>query len=316
MNVNQNNSIIYCDNKSSIKLLLAEKRKRCKSCLVLFSYWGARDLCTKIPGTDPLLREGFDVICVQSNCNDWHQNIADKGIDKLRCVLKEEYTYAKGYGSSMGGFGAIFYSQILGLNSVLALSPQFKISKDFDNRWYKFNENIVWKQTMEMAKEYAGLIHLIYDPMDLDSKHGEAIKNNFKRATVLCHKIKFASHPTTNYFNDSDVLKQLLLSFAKDGFQIPKVKKKYNKTYLRALSHQLSKNSNRCRWAKNIMLMGIELGDEGHSALRHVSNLSYRLKEIDDAILFAKKAVDAKDNNEVSLAAHKEHLKNMLSMLS
>ena len=49
---------------------------------------------------------------------------------------------------------------------------------------------------MEMAKEYAGLIHLIYDPMDLDSKHGEAIKNNFKRATVLCHKIKFASHPT------------------------------------------------------------------------------------------------------------------------
>ena len=32
-------------------------------------------------------------------------------------------------------FGAIVYSQILGLNSVLALSPQFKISKDFDNRW-------------------------------------------------------------------------------------------------------------------------------------------------------------------------------------
>ena len=40
--------------------------------------------------------------------------------------------------------------------------------------------------------------------------------------------------------------------------------------------------------------------------------MSYHLKEIDDAIAFAKQAVNAKDNNETSRANHKEHLAKLL----
>lgn len=56
----------------------------------------------------------------------------------------------------------------------------------------------------------------------------------------------------------------------------------------------------------------IELGDERHSSYRKASNLSHRLKQVDDAITYAKQAVNAKDNNDISRANHKEHLENML----
>jgi len=56
----------------------------------------------------------------------------------------------------------------------------------------------------------------------------------------------------------------------------------------------------------------IELGDERHSAYRKASNISHRLKQIDDAIIFAKQAVNAKNNNDTTRAHHKKHLTNLL----
>ena len=56
----------------------------------------------------------------------------------------------------------------------------------------------------------------------------------------------------------------------------------------------------------------IELGNESHIAYRQASNISHRLKEIDDAIAYAKQAVSAKNNNDTSRANHKEHLAKLL----
>ena len=116
--------VLYVDEKSSIKIFFVNPKVKLNECFVIFSAWGGRVLCSKIGGADPLLREGYDVICVQSNCDDWHQNVSIKGIDKLKDFLDKTYGVAKGYGSSMGGFGAICYAERLGLKSVLALSPQ------------------------------------------------------------------------------------------------------------------------------------------------------------------------------------------------
>lgn len=56
----------------------------------------------------------------------------------------------------------------------------------------------------------------------------------------------------------------------------------------------------------------LDLGDERHSAYRQASNISHRLKEIDDSITFAKQAVNAKDNNDTTRDNHKEYLANLL----
>ena len=55
-----------------------------------------------------------------------------------------------------------------------------------------------------------------------------------------------------------------------------------------------------------------ELGDARQSSYRQASNISHRLNAIDDAIAFAKQAVNAKDNNNITRANHKKHLANML----
>lgn len=311
MKESEDSFLLYVDEKSSIKVFFANPKVKSKECFVIFSLLGGRALCSKIGGTDPLLREGYDVICVQSNCDDWHQNVSSTGIDKLKDFLDKTYRSAKGYGTSMGGFGAICYAERLSLKSVLALSPQYTISEKFDERWSKYDKRIVWHQTAEMASKYEGIIRIIYDPLNLDSLQARLIRDNFRKATVFCYEIKFGSHPTTHYFNDGGVLKNLLLSFANDDFEIPSVEKRNNKTYLQAFSRYLSQKS-KFKWAKAAIQSSIELGDERHSAYRQASNISHRLKEIDDAIAFAKKAVNAKDNHNVSRANHKEHLANML----
>ena len=64
--------------------------------------------------------------------------------------------------------------------------------------------------------------------------------------------------------------------------------------------------------ALQLIIKSIELGDERHSLYRQASNFSHRLKKLDEAIEFAKKAVIAKDNNLQTQKNHEKHLANML----
>jgi hypothetical protein len=68
------------------------------------------------------------------------------------------------------------------------------------------------------------------------------------------------------------------------------------------------------KWLDALQLSkkAIELGDQRHSLYRKASNISHRLKEVDDAITFAKQAVNAKDNNDITRADHKKYLANLL----
>ena len=68
------------------------------------------------------------------------------------------------------------------------------------------------------------------------------------------------------------------------------------------------------KWLDALQLSkkAIELGDKRHSSYRKASNISHRLKEVDDAITFAKQAVNAKDNNDITRANHKKYLANLL----
>ncbi|WP_319568400.1 tetratricopeptide repeat protein [Cohaesibacter marisflavi] len=304
---------LHSDSQSSITVFFANDNCRSKTCFVIFSSWAGRSLNTKIGGTDPLLREGFDVVCVQSNCDDWHQNIFPFGIEILKKYLDENYSDIRGYGSSMGAFGAILYADLLNFNSVLALSPQYTISAPFDKRWSLFDKRIKWKYKIEQSIKYSGEIHVFYDPLDIDAKHFELISRNFNKAKVYGYSIKFGSHPTTYYFNDGGKLKELLLSFAKGKCSVPSVDKSVNKTYLKSLSFEALKR-NKPRLAKNLILKAISLGDERHSTYRHASNVCHRLNELETAVAFAEKAVGAKDNIDISHISHSEHLANMLRL--
>ncbi|WP_321446881.1 tetratricopeptide repeat protein [uncultured Cohaesibacter sp.] len=304
---------IYMDERSSITAFFADKHTKSSVCFVIFSSWSGRALNSKIGGTDPLLREGFDVVCVQTNCDDWHQNIYPIGLEKLKKYLDENYSVVKGYGSSMGGFGAILYAEILNFKSVLALSPQYTISEHFDRRWKYCDNKIVWKYTMDSSCQFDGEIHVFYDPYDLDARHFQLIYNNFKNSKVYGHKVNFGSHPTTYYFNDAGKLKELLVSFAHDRCAIPTIDKRNNITYIKTLAAEAMKR-NKKKLAKTLVLKAIDLGDERHSTYRQASNIHSYFGEFDSAVRYALKAVEANDNNAISLSNHMEHLANMLRL--
>ncbi len=312
MNQDAQELTIFLDDKSSITVFFSVNKSPDRECVVIFSARSHnRQLGIKLPGTVPLLKECIDVVCVQSNCDDWHQNISLKGMDKLKNFLDETYSSIKGYGTSMGAFGAILYASKLNLSAVLALGPQYTIADDFDKRWRIWNEKISWQYTMQMATEYSGNIHLVYDSLGLDAKQAELIKQNFIKANVYSHPIKYGSHNVAGYLSEGGVLKKVLLSFVKNNIEFPKIEKNKNKTYLIELSYHLQ-NKNKLRWAKAVLFRSLELGDERYITYRQLSNVCHRLKDYDDAVYYAKKAVDAKNNNDTSRAKHKAHLVNML----
>nr|WP_321456933.1 tetratricopeptide repeat protein [uncultured Cohaesibacter sp.] len=304
---------LFSDENNSITVYFADVDTTSEECFVLFSFRDEKALNSKVGGTDPLLRAGFDVICVQSSCDDWHQNIYPNEIEKIRIFINENYSSAKGYGSSMGAFAAILYAKALNLKAVLALSPQYTISESFDRRWRLYDEKIEWRYRMDAALQYDGEINIIYDPVDLDGVHFQLFKENFKSANVFGYDIKYVSHATVYYFKDSGKLKELLLSFAHNKLTIPKVDRKVNKTYRRALCLLLEKR-NKPRMAKAVILKSIELGDDSNSTYRLACNFCNRLKDYEGAVYYARLAVDANDNNEFSRINQIENLANMLRL--
>ena len=80
------------------------------------------------------------------------------------------------------------------------------------------------------------------------------------------------------------------------------------------LVSQIKSLENEEKWPDdlNILKQAIELGDERHSVYRKASIISHRLKDMNNAITYAKQAVDAKDNNDTTRANHKKRLAELL----
>ncbi len=309
-----NAEIIFSSETSSITRFRATEGQTSKQCFVTFSVFGSRSLRSKVGGTDPLLREGYDVFCVQTDSDDWHQSIFPSGIELLGSILEKDYEAAFGYGSSMGGHGAILYAKILKLKSVLALSPQYTISESFDQRWYESDQKIKYVYTMDDALDYDGDIVIYYDPFDTDAEHVELFLNNFKSSKIVNNPVKFGSHPVVHYFHDAGKLKELLLAFPKGQYTFNQtIDLKNNKTYLSQLSNHLLDN-NKFTSAKTTILKALELGDETHSSYRRASDVFKKLDDFEEAIKYAKKAIAARNNNNDSHMRHTEHLADLTQL--
>jgi len=277
----ENSDILFESASNSIVSYYANQDGFADSCAVLFSAWSGRALCGKVGGSDPLLRAGVDVISVQSNCDDWHQSIPPQVLDELAQRLETRYQRRYAYGSSMGGYAALLFAAKLNIDVVLAMSPQYTIQDDFDKRWRLYSDRIDWRYKIaDTASVYQGEIYVTYDPYNLDARHFSLIKSHFGSAKITGVTVKFGSHPTTAYFRDAGNLKRVLTDILLKG-EVVVAKKCF------------------------------ELGDNRHSMFRHLSNLHARMEDLENAVAYGQKAVDAKDNDESSRKMHLEHLANV-----
>lgn len=187
-----------------------------KSCVVIFSFFGARALGGKTNGADFLLKAGYDVVCVESNCDDWHQGLPPEAIEQLAVFLRRHYQRVEGYGSSMGAYAAIAFAEVLGFACVLAISPQFNIEMDFDRRWASYAAKIVWRYRIHEGSTKAAL-YLVFDPLNPDSLHIPMIMAACPLARITLAPLRYSGHPSTFWLHRAGLLKNYVIDIFEKG---------------------------------------------------------------------------------------------------
>ncbi len=144
------------------------------------------DLITKANGMSinaekSLSKYDYNVIGVMPKRKSWFPAASMQAmLEQIQPILAQ-FDYVAGYGGSMGGYAAIKYSRLLGMNRVIAFVPQYSINPDEvnDRRYSEFfdadlNANMrIERSDIAPDSEYI----LVYDPyFEADHEHYSKIQ--------------------------------------------------------------------------------------------------------------------------------------------
>lgn len=199
-------------------------------------------------GGGHFLSSGFDVISFKTTRDDWFQSIPSYAFVEILSFLDEKHHEQRiGYGSSMGGFGAIVFSNILKFDLVVTISPQFSISDEFDQRWSQQAEGINFCYKIEPKTICASCkFFIFYDNMDSDDLHARRLAEVIMPEQLELIRLPNTSHPSIYFLNDVGMLKNLVFDIiAGVPFQTRKIMslKQFSHSYLYLLSRKLFSRS-------------------------------------------------------------------------
>lgn len=166
---------------------------------VTFSHVGSLDIRKPGYAENFLLERGFDVLTLKCNVNNWFQDISREQLRDAIAGRLPDYDFVVCYGSSMGGYAAIYFAEIVKANVVIALSPQYSIDPkivDFDQRWAGSAAKITFKhQPLDAILAHTGAaIYVVYDPHNDDAKHAAAMQAASNR--IIPVEIPYSGHPS------------------------------------------------------------------------------------------------------------------------
>jgi tetratricopeptide (TPR) repeat protein len=172
-------------------------------------------------GTGFLTKNGFDVVSVKSNRDRWYQDLPELAFTRVEDFLQSEgrdYSWRGGYGSSMGAYAAILFAKRLSLNSILAISPQFDITANWDRRWSVHAPRISDMRLVSREDVQPGCrYHILYDPQDKDVEHYRMFAEVIPENQLEGLRAPFAGHPAGPLVNASGKLKDLALTALAGG---------------------------------------------------------------------------------------------------
>lgn len=195
-----------------------------KTVVVTFGYLGSHK--NSVPfGLNMLLKSGFDVVHVEQAADTAFQCIS---IDYLKECLslvfkKKEYEKIFTYGSSLGGYCAIYYAGMLNA-SAIAFSPRNTWHQSFlGDRFYKeqsFGDPDVidsYHEDMSNIEQTSKPVYIIYDPLHgVDKRYFELqIKPYFDNLKIF--EVPYSGHSSIDVFVDSSLVKPLILNILNDG---------------------------------------------------------------------------------------------------
>lgn len=181
---------------------------------VTFSPYGHLDISKPGFAEDFLLERGYDVLTLKCNVNNWFQ---DMSADVLKSIMERLPVYEQvvTYGTNMGGYAAIYFSEAVGAQTCVAISPEISIDPAVppsDPRWAHDAARI--KFTHEpldaILARNKTITYVIFDPHTLDKGHADLLVQASNDVVPI--SVPHAGHPA-----DMALAETGLLSIAFDN---------------------------------------------------------------------------------------------------
>jgi hypothetical protein len=158
---------------------------------------------------------GINFVGVRGARNDWFQH--DEILEVLEAVRAATPGGRRvGYGGSMGGYAVINFAQDLGLDSLVAVCPQFSIDPrkaPFEPRWRDEAAAIAFRH--DKIDRIAPIRHgyAIFDPATVDAAHMAMIT---RRHAITPIRMHFAGHDVLRMLTGAGVAAELLIGLVRD----------------------------------------------------------------------------------------------------
>ena len=225
--------------------------------IITFSYFAWSDF--RDYGFSELfwLTKGYAVLSIQNKSDDWYNSLLE---DDFELILKEhcsKYSKVIFYGSSMGGFAALAFRDLISVSYVIVFSPQYSVLESFDNRWSSYITE--HRHSIRESRDVNGSkILVIYDPRTIDRFHANKIAQIAQNVTLLA--LSGATHHPGRVLNELQLLEYIQDRFIdeKDLYDIHckyLVKKHNSPTYLSHLAWRLGARSYKCSIYSRLILI-------------------------------------------------------------
>lgn len=159
---------------------------------------------------------GLPALHIVTAGNTWFQSREIFELAKAVQQARAMFPRAVGYGSSMGGFGAMLFSDLLSLDTTLAISPQYSIQPhkvQGDSRWAHIATELEFVfDDMDAALSKTAQHTLFYDPCTADSIHADL----YQEKGVTCFALPHSGHSSAGFLQQVGVLSELVTQAAKD----------------------------------------------------------------------------------------------------
>lgn len=180
--------------------------------VVTFAPWQSRQrLDAEAFGEEYLRGLGVDAIHITCARNEWYQHPDMLAvIAAVDAAAQGRYSRRVGYGSSMGAFAALAFSQPLRLDDVIAISPQFSLAPDvvpFETRWRDEAEHLDWPFPLAQGLSRDARVVVLYDPHHPDARHVDLLR---ARRPITEMKLPFSGHPSGNFLQQAQLISPLL----------------------------------------------------------------------------------------------------------
>jgi tetratricopeptide (TPR) repeat protein len=200
-----------------------------------------------------------------SKRNHWWQ--VEELMDAIEQVAPRTSRYKNvcSYGSSMGGYGALLCSGVLGVNTVIAGSPQFAINNrlvPWPPRWERDTQGVVELYQMEDYCSKDAKLICVYDPFEeLDRLH---VRELSKHRMIHHLPTHFSGHSAILYLQRLGLLNRLVIKAFTNKLELTtlaqeiKGLRRNNLLFLQRLMHFCLKKSSRssvASWAESQALI-------------------------------------------------------------